>query len=149
MKKTFLCCVIVIALLGWLTSIAHSESEHSAPAGLQWQITDDTGWRALYERLGIKGTIEDQAQISFVEVRDGEYLDDSVLEVFVSQEGMIHAHRLDARSNRTCFYIGHIKNVPTIFDQDLRRKDRTSEITGAYTCESDPKRGEWSGNILW
>ncbi len=146
MRITLFCCVTFLAELVLFTSIAHSEREHSASAGLRWQMTDDIGWSALYERLGIKGTLQDQAQISFIEMRDGEFLDDSVLEVFVSQEGMIHAQRLDAKSNRTCFYIGHIQNVPTIFDRGISLK---SEITGTYTCESDSKRGEWKGSVFW
>ncbi len=148
MKSNVLTLTLIIFFV-LFPPLAIIAAEHSSPAGLQWQLRDDTGWSARYERLGIKGTIEDQVQILFVEVRDGEFLNDSVLEIFVSREGMIRARRLDGRSNRTCFYIGHIKNIPTIFDQALRVKDRVSEITGAYTCETDSKKGEWSGTIFW
>ncbi len=92
MVKSVPCVILIIALIPLL---AHSSSPHLAPAGFRWQMSDDSGWKAHYERLGIKGTLEDQILISFVEVLNGEYLDDSTLEVFVTEEGQVRAQAKD------------------------------------------------------
>ena len=142
----------ILALFSLFTlsvSAAYSDADHSWPAGLQWQITDDTGLSTHYQRLGIKGTIEDQTVISFVEIVEGEYLDNSILEVFVSQEGQVSVHQLKSGSNRNCHYTGRIRNEPTILNQGFRLKNYTSQVTGSYACESGPKSGECSGIIFW
>ncbi len=146
MVKSLSCVILIIALFPPFT---HSANEHSESAGLRWQITDDTGWRADYERLGIQGTLEDQTLITFVEVIDGSYLDDSILEVFVTREGQIRAQRLTANRQRNCLYTGQIKDMPMMLDQGWNLRNRTSPVHGSYDCNTDPKNGTWSGTIFW
>lgn len=139
----------VILIIALFLPFTHADTNHSASAGLRWQMTDDTGWHAHYERLGIKGTIEEQTLISFVEVVDGEYLDDSILEVFVTHEGQVTAQRRTANRQRNCLYTGQIKDAPTILDQGWGFRNRTSPVHGSYDCNTDPKNGTWSGTIFW
>lgn len=146
MKKVIVYLPLIMSLF---VQVAYSDTDHSSPAGLRWQMVDDTGWSAHYERLGIKGTIQDQTLITFVEVLDGTYLDDSILEVFVTPEGQVRANRFNAKAKQPCLYIGQIKKVPTIFDQGFSQRDRSSSVNGSYTCELEHKRGEWSGTIFW
>lgn len=139
----------VILIIVFTSSLAHSSSTHSAAAGLRWQMSDDSGWNAHYERLGIKGRIEDQSLISFVEVINDEYLEDSILEVFVSPEGDVSAKRVKTKSQGTCLYTGQIEDAPTMLDQGWSLKNRTSSVRGSYTCKAKPKSGEWRGTISW
>lgn len=146
MVKSLSCVILIMALFPPFT---HSAPDHSAPVGLRWQMTDDTGWNGHYERRGIKGTIEEQTLISFVEIVDGDYVDDSGLEVLVTRGGQVRAQRLSANSQRNCLYTGQIENSPTMLDQGWSLRNRTSPVNGSYNCKIEPKRGTWSGTIFW
>ena len=127
----------------------HSETGHSASAGLRWQMADDRGWSATYERLGIKGTLADQAVIVFMEIQGGEFLNNSRIEVFLTPNGQVEAKRPKSGGNEDCFYIGQIQNMPTLLDQGLTFEKRTSPVSGSYTCEVERTHGEWKGTIFW
>lgn len=138
--------------MGWFTVVSTLINTGTVVAaekvsgGWRWQISDDTGWQATYERVGTTKTLEELPFETYVELVDGGYRDGSILELSVYADGRVVITRRDPEMEGSCVYSGRLSSLGggPLVHGDYRQ---SAVAEGEYRCDTPLTSGKWSASV--
>lgn len=139
---------LVALLICSLFSVVSADQTMESVAGLRWLLKDDRGWTAVYERLGVPGTVKEQDNLYYVEISNDVHVENSTLQMHLATDGLLTIRRFHSVDPTTCVYRATIEaEIPLLLDRTVG-VNRTKTIDGIYECGATIK-GAWSAEINW